>query len=72
MKEGKCCTKLVKRKKGLVTRVLVEEKENGTRATWMGLSHLTLGDEWTNWHVDTPDLESDEAADERVLFILFL
>ena len=65
-----------RKKQGLVPRVPVGEWEDGVSCmdddTGESSSHmhgsesLDLGDEWTNWRVDDPELESDEAAAEGV------
>ena len=59
-----------------MTRVLVEEREDGARAWTMRLDDSAtdvdgsespdLGEEWRSWRVDDPQLESDETADEGV------
>ena len=61
-------------KKFFVTLVLVGEGKDGARAWTMRLTRplskmdrsdsLDMGDEWKTWHMDDPDFESDEAADE--------
>ena len=38
----------------------------GEEACDKGSESPDLGDEWTNWRVDDPELESDEEADEGV------
>ena len=31
---------------------------------WMILIHLVSGDDWRNWRLDDPELESDETAED--------
>ena len=57
-----------RKKKALVTGSCRRKKRWSSEvlSDMEGCESLDLGDEWRTWHMDNPELESDEAADEWV------